>query len=204
MSQSQTDSCNSALQRVGAATIMDITDNSREARACAVAYDSTRKAELRKRKWRFALKRVTLAPDTTSPNFEYQYAFTLPSDCLRIVLPADNPDLYWSLEGRKILTNYTQSPFLGAGFQPAATGPALFLRYIADIEDTTQWDPAFYEMFAIKLATAICEPLTQSNQKKGGLIAEYKEALMAAAKAQAFETLPADPPADGWWIARVR
>lgn len=204
MSQSQTDLCNSALQRVGAATIMDITDNSREARACAVAYDSNRKAELRKRKWRFALRRATLAPDVTAPNFEYRYAFTLPSECLRVVLPPGDPELDWSLEGRKILTNTMQSPYLGHGTQPAATGAALFLRYIADIEDATQWDAAFYEMLSIALAIDICEPLTQSNTKKQGLQGEYQVALLAAAKAQAFETLPADPPADSWWIARVR
>jgi hypothetical protein len=203
MAQSQTDICNGALQRVGAATIMDITDNSREARACAVAYDTARRAELRKRKWRFALKRATLAPDTAAPNFEYAYAFTLPSDCLRITHPADNPDLDWQLEGRKILTNTMQSPFLGASSQPTVTGPALFLRYVADIEDATQFDASFYVMLQIQLAIAICEPLTQSNTKKQGLQAEYKDALMAAAKAQAFETLPADPPADGWWLARV-
>ena len=204
MSQSQTDLCNSALQRVGAATIMDITDNSREARACAVAYDANRKSELRKRKWRFALKRATLAPDTDAPGFEYAYAFTLPADCLRVLLPADNPELDWSLEGRKILTNTLQSPFLGAGVQPTVTGAALFLRYVADIEDATLWDPNFYEMAGISLAIKICEPLTQSNQKKAGLTTEYKEALMTAAKSQAFETLPADPPADELWIARVR
>jgi hypothetical protein len=204
MAQSQTDLCNSALQRVGAATIMDISDNSREARACAVAYDATRKAELRKRKWRFALKRATLAPDTTDPIFEYAYAFTLPADCLRVVLPADNPELDWSLEGRKILTNTMQSPFLGASPQPTVTGAALFLRYISDIEDATLWDAAFYDMLSIALAVKICEPLTQSNTKKSGLLAEYREVLLAAAKAQAFETLPADPPADGWWLARVR
>ena len=204
MSHSQTDICNSALQRVGAATILNITDNSREARACAVAYDSNRRTELRKRKWRFALRRVTLAPDVASPVFEYQYAFTLPSDCLRIVLPADNPALDWSVEGRKILTNTFQSPFLGTANQPAVSGPALFLRYVADIEDATQFDPTFYEMLCISLALDICEPLTNSNQKKQTLLAEYREALIAAAKAQAFETLPADPPADEWWLARAR
>lgn len=204
MSQSQTDLCNAALQLVGAATIMDITDNSREARACAVAYDSTRRSELRKRKWRFALKRVTLAADVGAPSFEYAYAFTLPADCLRVVLPANNPDLDWSLEGRKILTNSFQSPFLGSGSTPAAAGATLMLRYVADIEDATQFDPAFYNSLSVALALDICEPLTQSNQKRQLLMGLYKDALLDAAKAQAFETLPADPPDDGWWIARVR
>lgn len=206
MSQSQTDICNSALQRVGAATIMDIADNSREARACAVAYESTRRSELRKRKWVFAKRRRTLAAAANYPgvdDFEFAYAFPLPADCLRVLLPKDNPQLDWVVENRRILTNCQVSPWLGASSQPGVTGPALFLNYIADVVDVTTFDVNFYELVSIQLALRICEPLTNSNQKKAGLQAEYKDALAAAAKSQAFETLPQDPPTSEWLIARV-
>jgi hypothetical protein len=204
MAQSQTDICNSALQRVGAATIMSITDNSREARACGVAYDSNRRAELRKRAWNFALKRAILAPNAVAPSFEYAYAFPLPADCLRVILPKNDPSLDWSVEGRQILTNWAQSPYLGSGSQAAGTGPALYLKYIADITDATQFDPLFYDLFCISLACDICEPLTQSNQKKQLMNAEYRDALEAAAKAKAFEMLPQTPVDDDWWLARMR
>lgn len=202
MSQSQTDLCNSALQRLGAATIMSIGDNSREARACAVAYDSTRKSELRKRKWLFATKRKTLAAASTAPEFGYAYAFPLPSDCLRVLLPRDS-SLDWKIESRQILTNSRVSPLMIGDPTPAVSGSALFLNYIADVEDATSFDPNFYDMLAIQLAIRLCEPLTNSNQKKASLLAEYKDAIASAAKSQAFEMLAQDPPDDGWLTARV-
>ena len=203
MAQSQTDICNSALQRVGAARIMDISDNSREARACAIAYDSNRRSELSKYRWKFAITRAVLAPDATGPVFEYKYAYSLPADCLRILLPTD-PYLDWSVEGRKILTNTLQSPYLGAGASGSVApgSPALYLRYIADITDATMFDAAFYDMLGIALAIDLCETLTQSNQKKADLENEYKDALAAARRTNSFETIPTDPPDDSFWLIR--
>lgn len=201
--QSQTDVCNSALQRVGAARIMDITDNSREARVCAVAYDSNRRSELMKYRWKFATKRAVLAPDVTPPAFEYQYAYTLPADCLRVLLPTD-PYLDWSVEGGKVLTNTLQSPYLGANANGSVApgSPALYLRYIADITDASQFDAIFYDMLALALAIDICEALTQSNQKKSDLQGEYKDSLAEAKRMNAFETIPTDPPDDSFWLIR--
>ena len=86
--QSKTDICNSALLRVGASTITDIADDSPEARACSIQYDSNRRSELRRHPWNFAITRVVLAPDSSAPvDKNYTYQFTLPSDCLRVVLP---------------------------------------------------------------------------------------------------------------------
>jgi len=183
MSQSVVDVCNSALQRVGANSIASLSDNSPEARACAVAYDSNRRDELRKHMWNFTLKRVALAPDTTAPAFDYKYAFTLPTDCLRVVRPSDSY-LDWQIEGRKILTNLSS---------------VLYLRYIADIEDCAQWDPTFYNVMAVSLAVDLCEKLTQSNGKKQMLMQEYKETIADARKVDAFESGPQDAP-DGSWI----
>ena len=56
MAQSAVDICNSALQKLGAASILSFQDNSREARQCNIAYDSNRRSELRKHDWNFAIK----------------------------------------------------------------------------------------------------------------------------------------------------
>jgi hypothetical protein len=186
MAQSAVDACNSALQRVGAASILSLTDNSPEARACALAYDSNRRDELRKHSWNFTIKRAVLSPDTTAPAFDYLYAFTLPTDCLRVLRPPTS-DLDWQIEGRKILTN---------------DGAVLNLRYLADVEDTTQWDASFYNVMAASLAVDICEKLTQSNTKKQQLNTEYKEAVADARKVDAFEGGPQDAADDDWWNAR--
>ena len=197
--QSQTDVCNSALQKVGAASIVDITDNSNEARQCQIAYDSNRRDELRKYPWNFALKRIVLAPDATAPAFGYTYAYTMPSDCLRVLLPRD-ATLDWVVEGRKILTNFSTSPWdIGSGYTGAT---ALALKYISDVEDVATFDASFYNILAISLAIDICEKLTNSNQKKQVLMNEYKDAIREARRADAFENLPDEPADDSYWLAR--
>lgn len=187
MSQSVIDVCNSALLRVGASTILSLSDNSPEARACSVAYESNRRDELRKHQWNFALGRAVLAPDAVAPAFDYDYAFTLPSDCIRVIRPPTY-DLDWIIEGRKILTN---------------DGDTLYLRYIKDVEDVTQWDPSFYNVISAALALDIVEKLTQSNTKKQLLLTEYNDAVVLAKRVDAFEAGPEDSADDAWWVARL-
>lgn len=178
MAQSVVDCCNLALQKVGSRGIMSLTEDSREARACRKAFDSNRRAELRKHPWKFAIKRIVLAPDSAAPAFDYLYRFTLPSDCVRVLFPRDYT-LDWVVEGRSILTNFG--------------GGVLNLRYISDIEDATLWDPAFYDMVAISLALDLVETLTTSTGKKQLLEEDYEDAVTEAKKANAFEMLPAAP-----------
>lgn len=187
MAQSVVDCCNSALQRVGAATITSLSDNSVEARACSVAYDSNRRDELRRHTWNFAVKRVVLAPDTTAPAFDFTYAFTLPSDCLRVLRPP-TANLDWKIEGRKILTN---------------DGSTLNLRYISDVEDASQWDSSFYNVLAVAIAYDICDKLTQSNVKRQTLAQEYKEEVAVAKLADSLESGPEESADDTWWLARL-
>lgn len=187
MAQTAIDCCNSALQRIGAASITSLSDNSPEARACALAYDSNRRDELRKHPWSFAILRAVLAPDAIAPAFGYLYAFTLPINCLRLLRPAA-PDLDWVIENRKILTN---------------NDTALNIRYVADIEDATLWDPSFYNVVAGALAMDIVEKLTQSNSKKQALINMYMDDVKAARKVNAFESGPVEAVDDPWWTARM-
>lgn len=186
MAQTVVDCCNSALQRVGAGSILSLSDNSPEARACSLAYDSNRRDELRRHPWNFAIKRAVLAPDSTAPAFDFKYAFTLPSDCLRVLRPA-TANLDWQIEGRKILTNEST---------------VLNLRYVADIEDCAQWDASFYSVCAIALAIDIVEKLTQSNVKKKGLFDEYKDEIKDARRMDAIESGPEDAAEDAWLLAR--
>jgi hypothetical protein len=185
MAQTTVDCCNSALQKVGAARILSLDDNSAEARQCTITYDSNRRAELRKYRWNFAVRRVVLAPDSEAPAFEFGYQFTIPPDCLRIILPRE-AQLDWAIEGRKILTN---------------SGATLNLRYVADVTDVTQWDAAFYDMVAIAMAIDMCESITNSTSKKTALERAYSEALASAKLANSFEASPADPADDDWLLA---
>lgn len=203
MAQSVTGIANRALQLLGAAAIMNLTDNVTEAREAARCYDFCRRAELRAHLWNFATVRAALAPDAAAPVFGYTYQFTLPIDCVRIILPNDAA-LDWKQEGRKLLTNYANSPF-GAGTFGTATAPSpiLYLQYVSDVTDPTVFDPLFCEALACRMALAMCERLTQSNQKKQLLQADYTKAISEARVTDAFENLPADPPDDSFWTARI-
>ena len=187
MAQSAVDLCNTALQRVGATSIMSLLDNSPEARACNLAYDTNRRDEIRKHRWNFAIKRAVLAPDSTAPLFDYTYAFTLPTDCLRVLRPS-TVDLDWQVEGRKILTNDSDT---------------LRLKYLADITDPAQWDASFYSVCSLALAVDISERLTQSNTKKQMLMQEYDFAVRMARRMDAFESGPEDSVEDTWLVARL-
>jgi hypothetical protein len=198
MAQSAVECCNSALQRLGAARILSLADNTREARSCTVAYDSNRRAELRAHLWNFAVKRVVIAADSTAPAFEYTYAFTLPSDCLRVIIPLDN-ELDWQIEGRKILTNSLNSPYGGA----SSTSASLSLKYIADIDDPTLWDSQFFDILSMAMAMDMCEDLTQSNTKYQLITKNYDEAVSIAKRTDALENLPSDAPDSSWITARI-
>lgn len=198
MAQSIVDACNNALQRLGAARILSLTDNSREARSCNVAYDSNRRGELRKYLWNFAKTRAVLAADSTAPAWGYDYAFTLPTDCLRVILPNDY-DLDWQIEGGKILTNSLNSPYGGA----SPSGASLSILYVRDETNPAIWDPTFFDLVTIAMAIDMCDDLTQSNTKRQVLQSDYQQAKLEARRANAFETLPAQPADDPWWIARM-
>ena len=219
MSQSQSGLCNVALQLLGAGTIMNINDNTPEARECARVYDYCRRAELRKQIWNFATARVQLAADAAAPAFDFAYQFSMPVDALRIVLPND-PYLDWKIEGRKILSNALLSPFgrsygqsqsvlatvpsnLAAATVTVPQGALMNITYVSDVQDCTVFDTLFCQVLSASMAKAMCERLTQSNQKKADAQGAYKDALDEAKHADAIESLPDEAPDDAWIIARV-
>lgn len=178
--------CNRALQKLGAKRITALTEDSKNARECAAAYDILRDAELRAHPWSFAVSRSQLAPDSESPAFEFDYQFTLPADCLRI-LP-DNETTDWTVEGRKVLTN---------------DGTSINLRYIARVEDPNTFDALFIEALACRIALELCEAITQSNSKKDAAARMYRDAISEARRANAFEKLSDEAPDASWITGRL-
>ena len=80
--------------------------------------------------WTFAVTRVTSAAEsgvTVPYNYSHQHAF--PGDCLKIlqVGQSRHPQEEYKIEGRKILYN----------------GSTLYLRYIKDVEEPTQFPDLF-------------------------------------------------------------
>ena len=82
---STVDICNSALNMLGGATIISLTENSKNGRLCNQRYEPVRDAIFRSHPWNCLIKRIDLAANTETPNFQWKFQFTLPSDCLRVL-----------------------------------------------------------------------------------------------------------------------
>jgi len=185
---SETKICNRALQKVGAARITSLTENSSEARACNMVYELLRDAELRAHPWNFAGKRIQLAASAEVPAFGKAYEYPLPVDFLK--LREDDVPTYsrdWIIEGKKILTD---------------EGGPLNVRYTKRVTDVTEMDPLYVESLACRIAIELCEELTQSNSKKESLKDEYKTAIREARKANAFDRIAQSSPEDEWITVR--
>lgn len=148
--------CNIALSKLGEAPIPAIDANaSPAARLCYMHYHPVRREVLCANRWTFATVLTTLhSAETTQDLALHSRAHSLPQDCLR-VLEVSSPG--WTLRGRCI-------------YCPA---PAVRVLYIADVEDTTSFDPLFVEALATRLACKLCIPLTSSTTARQALTEEY-------------------------------
>lgn len=185
---------NRALTKLGGDRLLLLSDDTQEGRTLNSMFDDVRDAELRRYRWKFAIKREELVALASAPKWGYQYQYPLPADFLalvqvneRYVIPRDKSAAPWSVEGGRILTNY-----------PAP----LRIRYVARIENTGLYDPLFVEVLACKLAVEACEALTQSNTKLEALQAAYDFALSEAVRQDAIENPPDQLPFGTWLEAR--
>lgn len=191
---------NRALTKLGASRIISLQDDNKQARAILSCFDDIRDAEMRAHRWSFSLVRTTLAALDSTPAYEFEYEYQLPSDFLRLDLidgryPSTVMDNYigaetaeYAIEGGKILTNI-----------PAP----LKIRYCRRVEDPSMWDVLFREALACRIAAEICEDLTQSNQKRELAWNEYKAAIGEAVSVNAIERPFQMPPDDQFIISRL-
>lgn len=172
MAISDTKICNMALAKIGSARISDYTDSTEDnvqAVQCRLHYEQTRDALLRSHYWRFARTRVQLSANVTTPAFEWDYAYDLPSDFLRLWIKPfedNNSGLHntrysFSMEGRQLLTDED----------------AVYLRYIKRVTDPTVFDPLFVEVFILKLALKMVMPLSQDRDLYASIYAELRDMM---------------------------
>jgi hypothetical protein len=194
---SRTDIINRAMIKLGAPTIADPNEDSEQALKAKAVFDSLIRAELRAQAWSFAIKRTQLAALAAAPEYEWTYAYQLPSDFVRIVQVSD----YWPFAAVREATDNSAVPYVIEGQQILTNFAApLRLRYVHDAgDDPNSWDAYFVEAFANRLAIELCETLTKSATKKQTLDRDYARALREAKRLNAIE-LPPIPIPDNSWI----
>jgi hypothetical protein len=165
MALSETVVANMALARLGAKRLNDLTnDQSVEAIQARMFYGQTRDALLRSHSWGFAIKREILSEDTTTPVFEWDHAYLLPSDCLRAVSLYDTSASY-AIEGERLLTNDDEANLI----------------YIRKVTDPTEFDSLFVEVLVLKLSLELCMPLKNDQALRQSI---WQELAMATSRAR--------------------
>ena len=159
MSESNTSICNMSLARIGAKRITsyeDSTDTDKAAIYCRLFYTQTVKSLMRSHLWRFARDRATLSQDTSDPEFQWTYAYLLPSDFLRHILVYDGSDLpegrtyvSYELEGNRLLIDES----------------SVYLKYIKWVESPADWDVLFIETIILQLASKLVLPLAGGGKE---------------------------------------
>lgn len=170
------DICNLALSRLGESPISDISANgSLPSRMCYLHYHPVRREVLCAHRWSFATVSTTLeSAEDNDADETRRVRHSLPMDCLRVLgVNCRN----WILRGRAIY----------------AGKRCIRLQYIADVEDTSLFDPLFTEAFVLRLAWKLCIPLINSTTARQALGEEYQRiALPQAAHFNAVQHLSND------------
>jgi len=191
MAVSKDDICNTALTHISAATVEDVeTDTSNEAILCRRFYDKAREIALRGFEWSFATRRVTLAEVELDDSYlEYAYGYTLPSDHLRTIsIKSNGQGDIWD---QTIENDGTQKILL-------TDCPEAVLRYIADIEDVTQFDSLFIQALEYQLAAKLAFPITKDQTVVNNMESKYRMTLGQAQQINDKEERPKRDDEDSW------
>ena len=182
---SEIEICNRSLIKLGEKTILSLDDDTVVARLCNVLYAPTRDYLLRSHPWNFAIKRTEMPRNAADPVYDYAYAYKLPSDCLRVIIPSRNMWAY-GIEGDTLVTDY----------------PSGHLKYIAQITDPNQFDVSFAEALACKLAAELAVPLTDNDSRHVNMVQLFDMSIVEARKNDAMEDGPKWITSEEWLESR--
>lgn len=187
---SQADICNIALGMLGATTrIQSINEDSAEAIACKIHYDTALGQILRTYPWSWSKKRVYLALVGEEVVTNWAYAYAYPADCVRIwslvAGTTRNPDIAQSIPYE--LGNYeNHKVVLTDQYQAEAI-------YSARITSTGMFDDQFVEAFANLLASKMAVSFAKPEMQNPLLQAYYATASEAFACGMNEQNLGPEP-----------
>jgi len=139
--------CAAALQLVGAEEINSFLDETREARICASIYPTIKSDLLQSSTWGFCTRQEELNRLVATPLFGYAYAYSLPSDFLRLV-GKSNPTAKHQIFENKVYTDLT--PLYAS------------LQY----EVNEQFFPAYFEkLMFLEMASLLAVALLEDDGK---------------------------------------
>jgi len=173
MSASETQICNLALMKFGNISIASVDDDTKEARACKVFFPLLRDELVYSHPWNFAMKRADISASlTTTPAFGFDYAYTVPADCLR-VWEFYGYDGDWVVENGILLTD---------------ADAEIYIRYIYQVTQAGKFNASFVQCLATRLAAELATKLSDDKNMRAALLSDlYKVEIPRAYALNAME-----------------
>lgn len=191
---SETDLVTAAVRLVAGNRIASLTDGTKNANVANDLYSIVRDDLLRSHPWNFATKRVKLARSSTTPAFEFDYAYVLPADWMRTVSVHDNDGGTGTVFHREEETN-------GQGTILASVED-LYLRYVARIEDPNRMAADFRKALITSLARDIALPIANSNTLRDFFERKADRDILRAKASDGSGSFPERRPAGSWVSSR--
>jgi len=192
LSSSLIEVANMAGQLIGSETrLASLDDNKNLASTLKEAWDIQRRATLRDGSFNFSTTRgaIPAGVDASVSTYPYASFFPLPAPALRLIELLDPiARLDYQLEGRNILAN--------------VSGP-LYARWIIDVPEPANWDDAFAEAFACRLAWKCGRKLAGSAFDVLEAEKAYQMSNNSAAHVDAIENPPMEQEESDWVLARL-
>lgn len=186
--------CNMALVRCGAKEITSFQDDvSREAQICRRLFHASRRTALASHHWNGAKRSVQLSENTAVTPVFFDYAFTLPTDLIRIISvhPSNDEDAWCDYDIEDANSTAAQVVLVTDSNQ-------LYIKYVFDNTDLTTMSDGFRDVLVFVLARDICMSLGKSSQKYDLTDKQYRRALTIAKSIDGFQDRP-QRIADGSW-----
>lgn len=181
--------CNNALLELGEDSLMDLDDGSKAARLCSQRWPSVRDAVLRAHTWGCCMRRAELAARSEGPHWKWDYAYPLPSDCLRVVdVAGASGSVFeqWAVEGADLVCN-ERAP--------------IYIAYVQGGVDPANWDASLRETLSARMAAVLAYPLTGSTSLQESMWNLYQAKLAEARGINAREHREPTTVASGSWLA---
>ena len=157
MSASEVQICNLGLLKFGDITITSLSADNKQARACKVLYPQMRDLMLYSHPWNFAMERADISAQLTeTPPFQYDFAYTVPTNSLR-VWELWGTDSKWEIESGILKTNQEEE---------------IFIRYIRQETRTGKFNPSFVNCLALRLGAELAAKIKGDMKKRTSLLNE--------------------------------
>lgn len=196
----ETELVNAALRKGGGAKrILDLTDSVGSAGIASDVLTFERDDLLRSGVWNFTITRIQLAQLATLPVFGWTYAYTIPSDCIRMVSIHDND------AGNGVVPYKIESilqpddTYVNAIVTDASE---IFLRYCRQVTDPNLMTASFRQVLILRMAKIFAISIAKSNPLYQALAAEEKSLMAKAGAIDGIEDYPESRPEGSWAASR--